>query len=58
MFNWIKYLADDNFVSAGQSTGTYMQHSQTARERTLKFTFSNYGLQLNSLAVKPTDYGI
>jgi len=33
-------------------------NSQTAGERTLNFTSFDYGLQLNSPAVKPTDYEI
>ena len=45
--------------SAGQRTDTScMQHTQTAGARTLNFTSFNYGLQLNSPAVKPTDYVI
>ena len=42
-----------------QHTGTLcMQISQTAGERTLNFTSFDYGLQLNSPEVKPTDYEI
>jgi len=44
---------------AGQNTGTScVQYSQTAVARTLNFTSFNNGLQLNSPAVKPTDYEI
>ena len=35
-----------------------MQRSQTAGVQTLNFPSFNYSLQLNSPAVKPTDYEI
>jgi len=61
MLTAVKHVADDKIVlcSAGQHTGTpCMQHSQTAGERTLNFTSFYNDLQLNSPAVKPTDYKI
>jgi len=60
MLTAVKHVADDKFsFSSGQHTGTScMQHSQTAGERTLNFTSFYNGLQLNGLAVKPTDYEI
>jgi len=60
MLTAIKHVAGGNILfSAGQRTGTScMQHSQTAWERTLNFTSFNNDLELNSPAVKPTDYEI
>jgi len=59
MLTAIKLSLMTNFVFSSKYTGTScMQHSQTAGDRTLNFTSFNYGLQLNSPAVKPTDYEI
>ena len=60
MLTAIKHVAGGNILfSAGQRTGTScMQHSQTAGQRTINFTSFNNDLQLNSPAVKPTDYEI
>jgi len=62
MLSDIKHVADDNFLFSRTAhwhiMNASMQGSQTAAARTLNFTSSNYGLQLNDRAVKRNDYEI
>ena len=54
MLTAIKHVAADNFVF----NRTAHWHIMHATQSTLNCTSFNYALQLNSPAVKPTDYAI
>ena len=57
MLTVIKHVTGDNFVSSRTAHWHIICATQSnCRQRTLNYTSFNYGLQLNSPAVKPTDY--